>query len=239
MQLSLECPTKLLEQIQPFADFDFILADLVLKDEAYRNYYKASDRVKIVDNSVNELGQPLPLAEIIKAFKEVNGTYLVAPDFLGKAQETINSYLSCCKEIGKEKTIGVLQGSSFEEVFTSLSYYQGLIAIPFDICSSKEDPPWLMGLRRALVVSRLPSESRVHLLGFNSIEEFFWYKNLPSVVSIDTGVPIMLGLQEKDILDPLEDKKTPTLLKMDEIELTQKNWTAICRNLALLRKYIG
>jgi hypothetical protein len=239
MQLALECPTGLLEMVQPFADFDFILADLVLKDEKYCEYYKNSTKEKIVDNSVNELGKPLSIDEIGKAFEIVKGNYLVAPDFLGEGEKTFLAYEECCKALGKEKVIGVIQGSTFEEVFKFVPYYEGILAVPYDLCSQKKDPPWLMGYRRALVVTNIKSERPVHLLGFNSLEEFFWYKGLSNVVSVDTGVPIMLGIQEKDIMEQLDTKKEPTLNRMDKYELSQKVWTAICRNIALLRRFIG
>jgi len=246
MKLALECPTSMLDMIQPFADFDFVLSDLVLKDEVYKNYYLESRKLKIVDNSVNENGEPLDLDKIIKAFELVKGSVLIPPDYLGDGQKTLNSYKEACLYIENPRNklvsievMGVIQGSTFEEVFSYIPYYKGMVGVPYDICSLKTDPPWLMGLRRALVVNSLPPELTIHLLGFSSLDELFWYGSNPRVISMDTGIPILLGLNERDILEPLESKKDPTLLLMDKIELTPKNWTAICRNIALLRKYLS
>jgi len=241
MKLSLECPTNMLEMVQPFADLDWILAHKVLEDEVYTKFYKESSNIKFVDNSVNEKGEPLPLAEVKKAFEKVDGTYIVAPDFIGSAEKTIASYQECLKIFPREKVAAVIQGPTFVDAFDCLKVYgSGIICVPYDLCSQKEDPPWLMGLRRALFVSYVPrnQETYIHLLGFNSLDEFYWYQNNPFVGSIDTGVPILLGLNSLDILDPLPSKAKPTFNSMAGIELTQKGWTSIIRNIALLRKYM-
>ncbi len=240
MKLALECSTQLLDLVQPFADFDFILAGEYLKDKECAEFYKKSTNSKIVDNSVNEEGEPLPLDQIEKVFKEVGADFLVAPDWIGNSVKTRGAYLEAVKKVGKEKVIGVVQGETFEEALECLETYREcpIISIPYDICSKKTDSPWLMGLRRALLISNIPQEFQIHLLGYNCLEEFMWYKMRPNVLSIDTGVPILLGLEEKDILDPLSDKKLPTLNQMKDLKLTQKSWGIICRNIALLRKFL-
>jgi len=246
MRLALECSTKLLEMVGPFADFDFVLAHKVLEDKEYLEFYKnSSNGLKIVDNSVNEEGTPESTKNLVEAFKEVGGTYLVAPDYIGDAEKTVQAYQECKALLTKEKIplerlIGVVQGEVFEDAFECLKAYSGLISIPYDLCSKKTDPPWIMSLRRALFIAHIPRDQGflVHLLGFTSLDEFFWYQNNPMVVSIDTGIPILLGLQGLDILDPLESKEQPTLNQMEKIELSQQGWTGIIRNIALLRRYM-
>ena len=240
MKLALECPTDLLDLVQSFADFDFILAKVALEDGKYLSYYKTStNTMKIVDNSVNEEGEPTSVEDLIAVFEEVGGTLLVAPDWIGDSKRTLEAYQECISKVSPERVVGVVQGSTFVEALSCLEKYSGLVAIPYDICSKKKDPPWLMGLRRALLVSNIPNDRLVHLLGFTSLHEFLWYSYRPNVVSIDTGIPVMLGLQGKDILDELESKEVPTYNTMEELKLSQKEWTGICRNIALLRKYIS
>jgi len=48
LKLALECPTLMLNLIQPLADMDFILTHLVLKDKDYALYYMNSKRAKII-----------------------------------------------------------------------------------------------------------------------------------------------------------------------------------------------
>ena len=238
MRLALECRTELLELVQPFGDFDFCLAHEVLKNQEYAKFYKESEREKIVDNSVNEDGEPVTLEDLKKAFELVNGTMVVSPDWLGNSKKTLEAYLGCIELFGAERVIGVVQGADFKEVIACASLYKGPVAIPYDICSLKTDTPQVMGLRRALVVCNLPSDKVIHLLGFTSLEEFFFYESRPNVWSIDTGIPVLLGLEGKDILDPLESKLKPTYNLMEGKKLTQSEWTGIIRNIALLRKYI-
>jgi len=238
MRLALECRPDLLELVQPFADFDFILAHEVLGNPEYLEFYKESTKEKIVDNSVNELGEPSTLEELGEAFSEVSADYVVSPDWIGDSLRTRNAYLESIKVFGKDKVIGVVQGETYEEAINCLRTYGGIVAVPYDICSKKSDPPWAMGLRRALVVCNIPLDFQIHLLGFTSLDEFIYYENRPNVWSIDTGIPILLGLESKDILDPLSSKEKPTYNLMENKKVTQENWTAICRNIALLRRYL-
>lgn len=241
MKLGLECPTAMLEMIQPLGDFDFILGHKVLEDDGYAEFYQNSDRFKILDNGVNEAGEPLSEQDLDKAMKMVDGNLIVAPDWMGDAKRTIESYIEFTKAHGRERVIGVLQASNFGEAFECLSAFGGggVIAVPYDICSSREDSPLLMGIRRALIVCNIPNTTKVHLLGFTSLDEFFWYENRPNVVSIDTGIPVLLGLNSVDILDPLESKESPTLDLMEKVELTPQGWTGVCRNIAILRKFMA
>ncbi len=243
MRLSLECPTNLLEYLQPFADFDWILAHKAIEDEKYSAFYKESTKIKVVDNSVNEVGEPLPLEEMDKAVEAVGGNFIVAPDWIGDSNKTLSVLSECVKKYGVQKTIAVVQGATFEEAIfclNSILAIQGIqrIAIPYDISSDKKDLPSLMALRRALLVSNIPNTVYVHLLGFTDINEFIWYRSKPHVSSIDTGVPIMLGLQGADILEPLDSKVQPTLTRMEDIKLTEQGLTAIYRNIGLLRRYM-
>ena len=249
MRLALECPTRMLEQIQPFADFDWVLADRMLKEPEYAKYYAETGKVKFLDNSVNELGEPLDLEQMAKA-REMLGPstcYIVSPDWLGDSRKTLEAYASALKLFPPQFVVPVLQGASFEEVLDCLGAYMSVVAqgariilsIPYDIASERTDPPELMSLRRALVVSQLPKEVSVHLLGFTSLNEFIWYKDRHNVLSIDTGLPILLGLQGKGIEEPILDKSVPTLNQMDTLELNAKGWTSVCRNIALFRTFLA
>jgi len=249
MKLALECPTKMLEQIQPFADFDYILANKVLSDNKYADYYKqGAGRVRFLDNGVNEKGEPVSVEDLKKALDIIgdsNTTFVIALDWVGDALKTIKGFNDSLAAFGAGKVIPVLQGASPEEVLACLGYYISIdvkapaLCIPYRICGSvKETHPEVMALRRAVVVSKVPPQIPIHLLGFNSPSEFSWYKDKGNIVSIDTGIPIMLGLQGKDILDGVNDKAKDTYSEMDTGEITKDNWAAICRNIALMRTFL-
>ena len=236
MKLALECSTNLLELVQPLADFDWILAHKYLEDEDYASYYKESTQIKFIDNSVNEVGEPVSIEDMKKIHSEIGG-YVVSPDWIGNLGKTLEVYKECVKIFGEQVTVGVLQGATFE-CLSLLNEYKGIVAVPYDIGSSKKDLPGIMALRRALVISNIPQDRVVHLLGLNTLDEFSWYRGRGNVMTIDTGVPVLLGLRSEDILDTLESKEKPTYNQMEGLELTQVAWTGICRNVALLRRYL-
>ena len=222
MKIALECPTSLLGDIQPLADFDWILAHLVLQDKEYADYYSKSERFKVLDNSVNELLTPCTLEELGEAARIVSPNLVVAPDYLGSASATRIALKRTVELFGIEKVYPVVQGSSMDSVLDCLDYFLKLglerVAVPYDTLSSREDKPEGMASRRQEVVrhiiSRVPIGFHIHLLGFNTIEELGQH-NRGWVRSIDTGVPIMMGLQGKRLdLDRLLDKKEPTLDRM-------------------------
>ena len=171
---------------------------------------------------------------------------IISPDFAGEQAKTIEAYNMCCQKYGVDNVIGALQGASYREVLGCLNYYKGQIAVPFNIGSADDTPNSLMAIRRALIVSNIPADRYIHLLGFSTLDEFEWYETKPNVLSINTGYPVMLGMKSEDILDIGKecDKSENTLEMMEKVEaenkeMSQTQWTAIIRNIALLRRYIS
>lgn len=234
MKLALSCSDELLEMVQPFADFDFILARQYQESEVYADWYRKSDNIKFVDNSVAEKGEPCSVEELGQIAEDCGAAYIFAPDWVGEYQKTVDSYRECIGKLPKEKVIGVLQGSTPEEALKCLNVYEsGIISVPAYVGGYEEgDSKKLMLLRRALVVAHIPSDRIIHLLGFISLAEFTWYVGRPNVYSIDTHAPVVAGLAIQDIDDYERGQKVPT-------ELNKENWAAICRNIALLRKAIA
>ncbi len=234
MKLALECPDELLELVQPFADFDWVLVNRYLESDVYANYYRSSDRVKFVDNAVTENGEPCSVEELKQVFDDCGGTYVIAPDWIGEYQRTVDAYRECIGKLSKDIVVGVLQGSTPEEALKCLDAYEHkIVAVPYRVGGSvKGESNELMALRRELVVTHIPSDRVVHLLGFTALSEFPWYANRPNVWSVDTDVPIRAGLAVQDI-DEFDRTQEVSA------ELNKENWAAICRNIALLRKHMA
>ena len=169
MKLALECPTHMLEMVQPFADYSFILSEKARSDEEYFKYYKEDTSMKILDCSTNEEGEPTDIDTLLEIAKALDVTFVVSPDWFGDAKQTIRSYQEFIKKWPLERTIGVLQGETFVDAYECYYHYECPIAIPYAVCSDKEnDPPQLMELRRALLASNIPSDREIHLLGFTT-----------------------------------------------------------------------
>ena len=222
MKIALECPTSLLGDIQPLADFDWILAHLVLQDKKYAEFYTKSKRFKVLDNSVNELLEPCSFEDLSRAAEVVEPNLVVSPDFLGNYSMTKQALGESIKVFGLERVYPVVQGDSASSAFECLDYILSLgfdrVAVPYDILSDRSAEPEHMAGRRLGIVSgiihKVPIGFHIHLLGFNTIEELELH-NRGWVRSVDTGVPIMMGLQGKRLdLDRLLDKKEPTLDRM-------------------------
>ena len=232
MKLALECPTELLEFVQPFADFDWILVDRYLSDEQYAQWYRESDNVKFVDNSVTEKGEPCSIEDLMQVFQDCNAHYMISPDWIGDYHRTIEAYKECSEKVPKGSLIGVLQGATPAEALQCLETYTGkVVSVPYRVGGSvKGDSNALMALRRSLVVSHIPDEKAIHLLGFTALSEFFWYVNRPNVFGIDTDVPVRAGLVSADI-DDFDRTQDVSKAKLDK-----STAYGIARNIALLRK---
>lgn len=223
MNLALECPTALLSEFQPLADFDFILAHLVLKDEEYAEFYSKSKRWKILDNSCNELLHPVSLDELEKAAEIVKPDYIMSPDFLGDHFSTEKSLDKAIERFGWDKVYPIIQGHEFRYALECAEYIAKLgfdrVAVPYDLTKQRSDSLEDMADRRIEVVSRLIilyDFKCIHLLGMTTLEELKSYQRIEQVKSIDTGSPVMHGLRSIRFgQDKLLPKDKPTMELME------------------------
>jgi len=249
MKLALECPTGMLNDIQPLADFDWVLAHLVLQDKEYAEYYRKSKRYKVLDNSVNELLEPLSFGDMLKAMDIVKPSLVVPPDHLGGYKKTYDEIVHALSILGPNDLLPVIQGSTLGEVLGLLQELLSLgfnrLAVPYDILSSREDNPVMMASNRLRVVNsvinRVPIGFEIHLLGMTTIEELESH-NRGWVRSVDTGVPVMMGLKGRR-LDTfrLEDKKKSTMSRMENIVPVDPIYDMmnVFYNVAYLRKLLN
>lgn len=237
MQLALECHTELLDYIQPFADIDWILAKEAIKDKKYLEHFKDSTKLKFVSGISTDAEEPPSPSDVHKVYSAVNGTYVVPPVYWDSIPKSIESYNECVKLLGMERVVGVALGATPALTVDCANLYGPIVAVPYDACGIGKGSMTSMAEERALIISNISPDRVVHLLGFISLDEFYWYHNRPNVVSINTGVPILLGLQGLEI-ESLEDKSRPTFSQMKSIKLEERGWTAVLRNLALLRRYM-
>jgi len=246
VKLALECPTSLLGDIQPLADYDFILTHLVLQDEAYARYHAESRRFKILDNSTNELLKPCSLDEIEKAAAIVRPDYVMPPDFLGDALATKIALEGAISKFGKVMTYPIIQGHEFTYALECFSHIAGLgfdrVAVPYDICCLPEDTSETKARRRLEVVNKIirvaPIGFSIHLLGMNTLAELCLH-NKGWVKSIDTGYPVMCGMYGyKFGVDELLPKKGPTLSMMKSAPC-RADLMDVYYNIAYLRRILN
>ena len=204
MQLSLDCSISYAHELIPLTDFNFLLTHLVLEDEDYRNFYSTKAHIPniptftVLDNSVNELGQPCTLEEMQKAADIVNPDIIIPPDYLRDWKQTVETLGKGIDLWGKSKIWPVIQGGTREEVWSCASVLiKSLefktVCMPFDITLNRNEHARDLAKAREGIVMDLISMDptiQIHLLGFNTFEEIDRYKFHPkNIVSIDTGSP--------------------------------------------------
>lgn len=253
MKLALESPTQLLKTVQPLSDFNFISARRVLNDTKYADFYtnKGTDVIApySIVNPNDGHGEPVSIEELKEVLKSLNldgeRAMVIAPDFPNNALATLGAYQECVEQFGENVVVGVLQGESFHQSFNCLAFYKTNIAVPIGLNTYPDEPPYIWSLKRHRLISMIPDDRFIHLLGFGSIEEFWCYEARPNVASLNTAMPILMGLREGSILDPLQatEKQKATLTQCNEIlkqqpQLKQEQLTSIYANIALLRRYL-
>ena len=199
IQLALEIPTALLEALTPFTELDFALAHKVLEDEKYAEFYAAreEDRTLILDNSMHELGHPLPPAELLRAAHSCRADYVIAPDMLGQPARNLLWFFETRKALAEEfKTAVCLCGRTPEErrIFLQEVYEADMLCLPF----REERVAWFL--------EQLPQWTRIHLLGVSTLEELSLWPVIADrytqiSFSVDTGKPLKAAMVGRHLDD--------------------------------------
>lgn len=249
MKLALEVPTELLEDVHPLSDFSWILAHKVINDPDYAKFYRRYTGFKVLDNSVNELLEPLNIDFLVEAAERVGADVVVAPDYLGDDNKTMEALDVAIRAFGREKVMPVVQGSQVATVVKCLNYILNSgfkrVAVPYDILSARSSSLSGMEARRLEVVnhilSRVSIDFQIHLLGMTTLSELQW-QNQGWVKSIDTGAPVLHGLRGLRFgQDSLLPKDKPTMNQMEGITSVDPEYSKqlIYYNIAYLRRCLS
>lgn len=223
MLISHEVPICFLERSLSFNDYDYALVHL-FKDKTYLDFFiwsSTSGRTIILDNSLFELKKAFDEKEFLYYIDLISPSYFIIPDSWGNCYKTLknlNIWLNYCVKYSiKSVPMAVLQGNSLKDI---IKCHQNFLSagikkigisfgLPFyrDIVSSSSDTI-NNSLGRFLIFNNLKEmgflESSIsyHLLGCSSIQEIFLHKlsgNFEFIKSIDTSLPIKLGVEKKYI----------------------------------------
>ena len=215
-QIAIEMPIGYLN-LDGSTDYDFVLHHL-LDNPAYRNWYKASRRMKILDNSAYEYfirGEELDVEHFIKCIEDLQPDYYLLPDVLMDKEKTMQMVWDW-----PGTTVGtgipVLQGNSLADFRKCLSLYKSLgynyIAIPFHnrflwelggnpiMTDAPDDLRYAVG--RRILLDKMGKDLEglsVHLLGTHHPIEF---TELPQFVkTIDTAYAVKQGVVGRGLYD--------------------------------------
>lgn len=157
MKTNSELPLSLLQDLnQSLNDYDFVLFNLYISNEEYREYYKRMrqdepDRLMIMDNSAYELyksGKSLDLNAYRDAILDLQPDIYIVPDTLMNMTETLQKAQQW-QDLRKDlDEMGILpmyvaQGSTFDEmIYCAMEYcdtYKAeCVAVPFHNSFFKE-----------------------------------------------------------------------------------------------------
>lgn len=185
--------------------------DVLAHPKEYKEVYgDLSDNATIIlDNSIIELGEAMQLEELLKASQIIRPKYLVIPDAMGDADETVARAREFTSEYAS-RIYDVLQSPGL------LAVVHGRTMKEFRQCA--EDVaglPAVCALSAPRIVTALQSSRteatlyllryyyithQIHLLGFSdNILDDVCCARLPGVMGIDSAVPIRAAMKEIEI----------------------------------------
>jgi hypothetical protein len=209
-------------------DIHMVLAQVALRDEAYRKFYKGQRKYKILDNGLFEEGVGLKGKDLVEAAIAIGADEVILTDVLFKGKETTYATIEAYEQFvvrGKQDQfafMAVPQGESIEEWVSS---YATLSCLPWlkTIGLSKLSIPhcWDQPIAEARCecLSHLLNEDLFarnknhHLLGGSNhvLQELRYYNQTEiglHVSSIDTSAPYFYGVSKLRLTDDLEEIKT-------------------------------
>lgn len=191
--------------------YHLLLAHDVLKDPvSQKQYYEHFERVRdhhqdntliIMDNSIVELGDAVPLKTVASAAVFATADVMVLPDVMGDGSGTINKYLSLRSEMDQIhqnlEFMAVPQGPTMSDFAACLETFVmdpriTWIGIPRIATGQLGSRRWLIDLATAI-----NPDWSLHLLGFsdNVIDDVLCATHSSKIEGIDSAVPVRAGQQ--------------------------------------------
>ena len=248
IELALETPKALLEELTPLCDFSFCLAQEVLADGEYAKFYKrekGSDRLVIMDNGFHELGRPLSIPELVEAASRINPTYVVAPDMIDDLPWTYKQWKKCETAFENREALGIfdtvpipvlVEGPELDQKSFLMNIQPKVLCLPF----RRNRLEWFRFHR-----DTLKQVEHIHLLGVSTIDELRYWADYSErygfMCTVDTSKPVKWGLlgsrmdQVPSIRHaPIHSSKIASIGHVQEMQRGTIYW-----NVAYLRRFLG
>jgi len=183
-------------------DFHFILPDV--RGTVIEQYYRASEKWKMLDNGTYETGQPLDAEEYVAYAKFLQADEVVAPDIIYDRKKTFELTKHFVESYSSRKfaIAAVPQARSPSEWIEA---YTEMVKLPVDVICIPIHLQKRFGCR-PLLVKKLREKGlwnntlQHHLLGLDNFSELKMYP--PGTIrSVDTSLPFTLayhGLSSTD-----------------------------------------
>jgi len=228
IQLATEIPVAHWH-LSSWADLDFVLAHKVLDDATYalRLKNRHRDRTLILDNSMHELGEALPIEKLKDAAARCRADYVIPPDRLGDTSWNTYQFQRARRLFSETgiAVVGVMCGEdSIDRQIALETYYEttSMLLLPFRLPRLR----WFLEHQEAMTHFR-----RIHLLGVNTLDELRHFaaashQHTSVTWSVDTGKAFkwaMLGKRLEDLEDVRKSIPQKELLEIEEVTQEQKD----------------
>lgn len=238
-----ESPISIFNDVQEITDYDYALVHLFEENERYLNQFKkakAKGREIILDNSIFELGEAFSADKFYPWIYNLMPDWYIIPDALEDAEKTVRN-VKQWRFVEGCKSIGVVQGKSYEEIkwcYQEIEPLVDKVAISFDYSFFVNEElngklptvyhHYMYGrdalLHRMLFDGVVNTSKPHHLLGCGLPQEFSSYKEFDWIDSIDTSNPVVAGLKgiRYNSTMGLEDKPKQKLFTLINSESPDK-----------------
>lgn len=263
-----EAPIYYMDMVDRVTDGTYFLVHLFQENDEYLDHalqLGGTERHTILDNSVFELETAFDSDAFAGWIDLTRPTEYIIPDVLEDAEQTIANVIdwndNYRNSVRKSKSIGVVQGKSYDEIVRCYKAIEPLVdkvAISFDYSCYKElietqfgAMPvntdklsiWCEGrisLLEKLNADVINKNKPHHLLGASLYKEFDEYRNYTWIDSVDTSSPVMWAMEKKLYNTEIYKPKaklftlidfTPSSIEED-LDITNK----MVQNIATFRK---
>lgn len=248
-------PNSALE-LMDLGNFYFCLTQIYVKNEEYRNFFKArkaEGKFVIMDCGIGD-GDPVTQDVLFEAMKDLMPSEIIPLDVLKDGDATFRNaveFILRMKEeglLGKIQVLACPQGDTLEEWLECYIKLSNLKEVD-TIGMSKIGIPWVVSRSikdqniardRNVIFDYLTNEELLrkpmHFLGAGSMEEYAHYKGSPYVRSSDSCFSVWLGMN--GIKFEPGHKRIPTPRDYFEREISLDQMVVVKENIATFRSLL-
>lgn len=241
---AMEVPTAYMERERAsgWTDLDFALAHKVLADPQYAGILanRPTSRELILDNSMHELGAPLPMSQVKAAAEIVRADYVIVPDWLEDPERSLDAIFVANEKLRPFKLAVNLVGDddiSRRRVLEAALLHGDMLCLPY----RRPRLEWFLSMGKAH-----QRGVRIHLLGMSSLAELVAWMRIATAFpstrfTVDTSKPFKWGLEHRRI-DDGHDLRHNRLRSVDLLEvktITPAQLTSIEYNVRFLRRVLA
>lgn len=254
-------PSKHLKDLDQHSDFYLVLSHLIPKDKEYTEFFKNTDKYKILDNGAYENSQPEPIKVLVDKAEMIGANEIVLPDVFKDMDHTMTytldalCYLQHENLMGKYKLMAVPQGKNPTEYIKCLRFFCNMpeidvIGLSFivikDAFKGSTGIDEVMA-NRILVTNIIDfwekrPKKEFHLLGMGNCMELNIQKRYDWIRGADSSTCFVHGMNDIVFTDEkgLARARIEKPASYFDIELKKDSvaWENVLKNMNVLRGYL-